>query len=395
MTEIIYRKLTELKELPNNPRKITKEALETLKKSIKHNPDYFEARPIILSDRTGELVIIAGNQRYKAAKELGLNQVPTVTLKHLTEEREREIIIRDNVSNGDWDLEILQKDWDSVKLGDWGLSFLSGDEEDENAEVKEDTPPDPEKAERRTKLGEIWKLGEHRLMVGDTTDGEQIKRLMGGKTADLLATDPPYNVNYTGKTDNEMTIKNDSMSEQAFEDFLIKGFESIDQALRPGAAFYIWHSQTHSDSFMKACKQIKWTPRECLIWVKNAPVLGWQDYLWQHEPCLYGWKDGATHYFTDRRDESTVIYEKKPQVNDLHPTMKPVNLISRLVKNSSRRGELVLDPFAGSGTTLVACEQLGRRCYSMELDPKYADAILQRWETLTGKQAIKEEEKDD
>lgn len=426
-----YRKLSELHELPGNPRTIKKDQFEKLKKSIKDNADYFEARPIILSNRTGELVIIAGNQRYKAAKAIGMTEVPTILLEGLSEEREREIVIRDNVENGDWDMDALANEWNAQDLLDWGVELP---ELEAMTEVVEDTPPEVnEEEEPMTKLGQIWRLGNHRLMVGDSTKAEQVAELMGGEQADLLVTDPPYNVNYgsRGKTYQEKasqgleyscgkddrTILNDNMDDQSFREFLTDAMEAAEESMRPGAAFYIWHADTEGFNFRAAVKAVGMELKQNLIWVKNTLVLGRQDYQWIHEPCLYGWKEGAGHYFIDDRTQTTVfddekpidelsnkelkelvrnyrqavptsiIRENKPSKSEEHPTMKPVKLIARLVANSSREGEAVLDIFGGSGTTMIACEQLGRSCYMMELDPHYADVIIERWQNFTGQTA--------
>lgn len=421
-----YRKLSELHELPGNPRTIKKDQFEKLKKSIKDNADYFEARPIILSDRTGELVIIAGNQRYKAAKAIGLQQVPTILLEGLSEEREREIVIRDNVENGDWDMDALANEWNAQDLLDWGVELP---ELEAMTEVVEDTPPEVnEEEEPMTKLGQIWQLGNHRLMVGDSTKAEQVAELMGGELADLLVTDPPYNVDYANIKASVMkalhhctdgkTIQNDNFKDDSeFQQFLIDSLGNANDALKDGGVFYIWHADSQAFSFWEAAHQIGWTVREILNWIKDRLSMGRQDYQWQHEPCLYGWKSGAGHYFRDIRTETTVfddekpidelsnnelkelvrnyrqavptsiIRENKPSKSEEHPTMKPVKLIARLVANSSREGEAVLDIFGGSGTTMIACEQLGRSCYMMELDPHYADVIIERWQNFTGQTA--------
>ena len=425
-----YRKLSELHELPGNPRTIKKDQFEKLKKSIKDNSDYFEARPIILSNRTGKLVIIAGNQRYKAAKTIGMTEVPTILLEGLSEEREREIVIRDNVENGDWDMDALANEWNAQDLLDWGVELP---ELEAMTEVVEDTPPEVNEEDPMTKLGQIWQLGNHRLMVGDSTKADQVAELMADEKADLLVTDPPYNVNYGARGKkykekasegtvytarmNDRTILNDNMEDTEFLEFLTNVFKAADSVMKPGAPFYIWHADSEGYNFRKACRQTNWQVRQCLIWVKNRLMLGLQDYQWIHEPCLYGWKDGAGHYFRDIRTETTVfddekpidelsnkelkelvrnyrqavptsiIRENKPSKSEEHPTMKPVKLIARLVANSSREGEAVLDIFGGSGTTMIACEQLGRSCYMMELDPHYADVIIERWQNFTGQTA--------
>lgn len=426
--QVEYRNIAELHELPGNPRTIKKDQFEKLKKSLTDNADYFEARPIILSDRTGQLVILAGNQRYKAAKALGLEQVPTITLHGLTEEREREIVIRDNVNNGEWDMDALANEWDAGQLLDWGVEIPTAPEQ--IADIIEDQAPEADESKpAMTKLGEIYKLGNHRLMVGDSTKAEDVQKLMNGEQADLLVTDPPYNVAYQQEgsgsgcrahyqSDKAKTIMNDKFeSDEAFEAFLTDAFMAAFDAIKPGAPFYFWHAAKTAGSFTTAVKNCGEEYRQQLIWVKSTLVLGRQDYQWIHEPCLYGWKSGAGHYFRDIRTETTVfdderdpdemskreladlvrayrgiaptsiIREKKPAKSEEHPTMKPVKLIARLVANSSREHEKVLDVFGGSGTTLIACEQLARDCYIMELDPHYADVIIKRWENLTGKKA--------
>jgi site-specific DNA-methyltransferase (adenine-specific) len=427
--QIEYKPLSELKELPGNPRTIKKDQFEKLKKSLQDNADYFEARPIILSDRTGENIILAGNQRYKAAKALKMEQVPTITLHGLTEAREREIIIRDNVNNGEWNVDLLANEWNPDELIEWGVEIP--DIKAEIEIIEDDAPEVNEEEPAKSKLGEIYQLGEHRLMVGDSTKAEDVAALMGGQMADLLVTDPPYNVAYAQqgsatemrrlhhRTDSKI-IQNDKFDDDtAFQDFLVAAYTAADSAMKPGAAWYIWHASTQSLNFMTALAIAGWEFREILNWVKSSLVLGRQDYQWIHEPCLYGWKGGAGHYFRDIRSETTVfddekpidemtnkelkelvanyraaipttiIREPKPSKSEEHPTMKPVKLIARLIGNSSREGELVLDLFGGSGTTMIAAEQLNRRCYMMELDPHYADVIIERWQNLTGRKAEK------
>lgn len=246
---------------------------------------------------------------------------------------------------------------------------------------------------------------------------------MDGHQADLVLTDPPYNVDYTGKTKDALKIENDSMTDSRFRQFLTDAFKACDAGLKPGGAFYIWHADSEGYNFRGACRDAGWTVRQCLVWVKNHFVMGRQDYQWQHEPCLYGWKDGAAHYFVEDRTQTTVmeednrpdidnmkkeemrelikelleektpttvIREKRPAASALHPTMKPVALMARLIRNSTKPGELVLDTFAGSGSTLIAADQLNRTAYVCELDPTYADVIIQRWEKLTGEKAVKQ-----
>ncbi|WP_444812255.1 DNA-methyltransferase, partial [Streptococcus canis] len=260
--------------------------------------------------------------------------------------------------------------------------------------------------------GSLYQLGNHRLMCGDATNPEHLNRLLEGAKADLYLTDPPYNVAYQGKTSEALTIQNDQMASSDFQAFLTDSFQVVDSHLKAGAAFYIWHADSERLSFSNAISAVGWLEKQCLIWVKDSFVLGRQDYHWQHEPCLYGWKPGAKHYFVSDFSLSTVLassledkskeelidliraYQevqptsilriKRPQANQDHPTMKPVALLERLIRSSSRQGEVVLDTFAGSGTTLMVCEQLNRINYSMELDPKYVQRILKRFERETG-----------
>lgn len=410
-----YRKLADLKKLENNPRKISKKDFDILVQSIRDNQDYFEARPILLSDRTGDLVIIAGNQRYDAAKAIGMKEVPTYLLSGLSEEREREIIIRDNVSNGEWDLDILVNEWNKDQLESWGLEVEGWAEE--TPEVVEDEVPDIPKV-AKSKLGEIYRLGNHILMCGDSTDMVDVNTLMGENVADCLFTDPPYNVDVHNS--QGMTIQNDNMDSNEFRTFLDRAFSNASSHLKPGGAFYIWHADGESVNFRESALENGLETRQCLIWVKNSFNFGRQDYKWQHEPCLYGWKNGAGHYFVEEYNhptviedkvdldklskadmkklleeiysdniKKTVIHEDRPLKNDLHPTMKPLKMCAEMIRNSTKENEVVLDLFGGSGSTLMVCEQIHRKCFMMEYDPIYADVIIERWENFTGEKAEK------
>lgn len=226
-------------------------------------------------------------------------------------------------------------------------------------------------------------------MCADVTSSGNIEFLMNGELVDLYLTDPPYNVAYVGKTKDALTIKNDSMDDESFREFLCDSFGSVDQVLRPGASFYIWHADSEGFNFRYAVKQCNWLLKQCLIWNKNSIVIGRQDYQWKHEPCLYGWKSGDSHKWYSDRKQATVLDFNKPSRSEDHPTMKPIELFAYQIKNSSKVGDIVLDTFAGSGTTIIACEQLNRKARVMEVDPHYCDVIIERWEKLTGKQAKK------
>lgn len=212
---------------------------------------------------------------------------------------------------------------------------------------------------------------------------------MDGEKADMIITDPPYNVAYEGKTKDALTIQNDSMDDESFRGFLIDSFSAADNFLKEGGAYYIWHADSEGFNFRYAVKEVGWLQKQCLIWNKNSLVMGRQDYQWKHEPCLYGWKAGGSHKWYSDRKQTTVIDFDRPSRNDIHPTMKPIGLFSYQIENSSKIGDIVLDMFAGSGTTIMACEQNGRKARSMELDERYVDAILSRWEKMTDKKAIK------
>jgi DNA modification methylase len=374
-----YRKLTELKKLPNNPRLIRDEDFKTLVRSIRDNPEYFEARPIILSDRTGELVIIAGNQRYEAAKTLKLKQVPTFLIPDLTEEKEREIIIRDNVANGQWDFDILANEWDSALLTEWGVDLPS--DFGPPMEAEEDDYEIPDEIETDIVLGDLFEIGQHRLLCGDSTDSDSVNLLMGGAMADLYITDPPYGVAYTGKTKDALKIQNDAMTAEQTHKLWREAFDAALISLKSGCSIYVTVPPGLSQvGFMQVLLDADCL-HQCMVWNKGQLVLGHSDYHYQHEPVLYGWKPGK-HYFTKDRTKTTVFDVKKPMRNAEHPTMKPVDLWAEFINNSSTKGSIVLDSFIGSGTTMVACHQLNRKCYGMELDPKYCQVIIDRMRKL-------------
>jgi site-specific DNA-methyltransferase (adenine-specific) len=248
-----------------------------------------------------------------------------------------------------------------------------------------DAPEDP-----ITKQGDLWLMGEHRLLCGDSTNAEDVTRLMNGRKADLWLTDPPYNVAYTGKTQDALTIDNDSMGDADFRSFLVKCFQIAFDNLKAGGSYYIWHADTEGLNFRGAINDCGETLRQCLVWQKNVMVMGRQDYHWQHEPCLYGWKKGASHGWYNDRKQTTLLVFDRPSRSTEHPTMKPVRLFQYQIGNSTAPQGLVFDPFLGSGTTLIACQELGRTCYGLELSPSYCDVIVARWEAATGKKATLE-----
>ena len=408
-------KIADLLEYKNNAKEHPQWQIEQIVESIEK---FGFNDPIAIDENN---IIIEGHGRLYALQEMGADEVECIRLSHLGENEKKAYILAHNklTMNTEFDADLLAQELGEIEGIDMSsFGFLM----DPLIEVVEDDFDDEaaiEQPEPIAKLGDVYQLGEHFLMCGDSTDFIAVKKLCGEALMDLLVTDPPYNVAYEGKTEDALTIENDNMDDAKFREFLKDAFACADGVMRPGAAFYIWHADSEGFNFRGACRDIGWTVRQCLIWNKNQMVLGRQDYQWKHEPCLYGWKDGAAHYFVDDRNlltvleeeselkkmskaelinyileiqeqtATTVINEVKPSRNGLHPTMKPLRLIERLVRNSSKKGENVLDLFNGSGSTLMVCEQLGRRYYGMELDPRYVDATIERWEEFTGKKAVK------
>lgn len=389
-----YKEIEISKLMPyeNNARTHSEAQLNRIAESIK---EFGFINPILIDKEYG---IIAGHGRMMAAKQLGIDKVPCLFVEHLSEEQKRAYIIADNklALDAGWDYDILESEMKALQEMDFDLE-LTGFTEDEIAgiiklgtEEEYEDDFDPEEAlpeEAVTKPGDIWRLGNHILACGDSTNSEDMKRLVDGRVVDLIVTDPPYNVAYEGKTKDKLKIQNDHQSTDDFTAFLEAAFKNMAEWLKSGGGVYIWHADTMRKAFLDAIEQTDLSVREVLVWVKNTMVLGRQDYHWQHEPCLYGWKEGAAHYFIDDRTQTTVMQYDKPAKSIEHPTMKPIELIAKQIQNSSRTNEVVLDPFGGSGTTLIACEHLKRKCLTMELDPRYCDVIVKRWEELTGLKA--------
>lgn len=387
----------QLKGLPKNPRLIKNAKYDKLKESITNYPEMLSWRSLLVYPLdNGKYIIVGGNMRYRAMKELGHNEAPVFIIpKETPIEKIKAYTILDNNGFGEWDWDLLANEWETFELDDWGVDLPafneSTDDEDgdEGNVAEDDFDEDKDDVEPRTNKGDIWVLGEHRLMCGDSTKASMIQELLSGEKVDLYITDPPYNVAYEGGTKDALTILNDEMDDDSFRDFLVNAFMAVDSVLKEGASFYIWHADSEGYNFGYAVKHCGWLMKQCLIWKKNAMVLGRQDYQWKHEPCLYGWKAGASHNWYSDRKQTTVLEFNKPNRNAEHPTMKPIELFAYQIQNSSRKGDIVLDSFGGSGTSIIACEQLNRKCYMMELDPHYCDVIVARWEKLTGKTAQK------
>lgn len=342
-------------------------------------------QPVVV-DRDG--VIVIGHCRALAAEKLGMVEVPCVCVDDLTPEQVNALRLVDNKTNeSPWDLDLLAAELPELDLSafdfEWGLPDQLKD-----GVVEDDYDPNPPAAPK-SKPGQVYQLGRHRLMCGDSTSVECVQKLMDGAQADILLTDPPYGVDHTGKTKDALKFENDAIKcDDEFIAFLQAAFAAADSAMKPGAVFYIWHASLKTCSFESACQRIGWEVRQVLIWVKNAMVMGRQDYQWKHEPCLYGWKAGAGHLWASDRKQTTVLEFDRPTKNKEHPTMKPVALFDYQIKNNTKGGDIVLDPFAGSGTTIMAAEQNGRTAYCMELDPRYVDVIVDRWEKFTGRRAV-------
>lgn len=377
--------------LPKNPRFIRDERFAALKKSIEDAPEMLGLRELLVYPHEGKYVVIGGNMRLRACLDLGYKEIPCKVLPQETPVAKlREYTIKDNEAFGQNDWDILANEWNDEELQGWGVELpddwgTNGGEILGVENIVEDDAPD--EVEHICEVGDVWKLGEHRLICGDCTDKGVLDILMKGNKADLYITDPPYNVNYEGGTKDKLKIANDNLSDDKFRQFLNEAFSCANSVMRAGAVFYIWHADSEGYNFRGACRDNGWVVRECLIWNKNSLVLGRQDYQWKHEPCLYGWKDGAPHLWASDRKQVTVLNFDRPTRSAEHPTMKPVSLFAYQISNNTHEGDIVLDSFGGSGTTLIACEQLKRKCYMAELAPHYCDVIIRRWENLTGLKA--------
>lgn len=333
-----------------------------------------------------DMVILTGHTRLKAIQKLGWETVPfIIQFKDLSEKKKNEYRIRDNKSGeiAGWDFEILTADFTPEELIEFGFT----QKDLKRSAVVEDAVPELPKTPR-TVRGDIYQLGKHRVLCGDATNLSNVEALMGSVTADMYLSDPPYNVAYVGKTKDALTIQNDKMSDDKFRLFLSDAFKNINVVLKPGAVFYIWHADSEGYNFRGACRDAGWQVRQCLIWKKDAMVMGRQDYHWKHEPCLYGWKDGASHLWSTDRRQTTVLEFARPKRSEEHPTMKPIELFAYQIQNNTKAGDIILDNFLGSGTSLIAAEQTKRVCYGLELDEKYCDVIVQRYVNLTGNENI-------
>lgn len=369
-------KLSTIKSNPNNPRVIKDDRFAKLVNSIKEFPKMMELRPMVVN---ADNIVLGGNMRLKALKEAGYTEVPEAWVKSaesLTEEEQRRFIIADNVGFGEHDWAMLQSEWDVEELSDWGLDIP--DSKLVSGEAEEDDYKIPDVIETDIVLGDLFEIGEHRLLCGDSTQTDTFEKLFNGQLADLVVTDPPYNVAYEGGTKEKLTIINDKQSDSDFYKFLYDFYTALGSYTKSGGAWYVWHADSEGANFRRAMSEAGIMVKQCLIWVKSSMVMGRQDYQWKHEPCLYGWKDGASHGWYGDRKQTTILEFDRPNRNAEHPTMKPIPLFAYQIGNSSKQGDIVADGFGGSGTTMVACHQMNRKAYLVEFDPKYCQVIINR-----------------
>lgn len=393
--------------LPRNPRTMRKEKFDKLMKSIRDLPEMTEARDLLVYPHDGKFVVLGGNMRLRAYRELGWKEVPCCILPEgMPADKLREIVIQDNNPFGETDWDMIANEWDVEELKDWGVDLpeswnTSEAEEQKEAEEDDFSDEDAEKAEPRVKPGEIWQLGEHRLMCGDSTDAASVALLMEGEKADMVFTDPPYGVSIGDKnkalnsvqpsgrcTEN---IANDNISVDDLYPILVKAMTNCRENCKDCACYYVTSPQGGELGLMMMMMKDAGLPvRHMLIWEKNSATfsLGRLDYDYQHEPIFYTWTKSHKNY-RNGEFRTTIWKYDKPRKCDLHPTMKPVELVANCMMDASVEGDIVLDMFGGSGTTIIAAEQLGRKARLMELDPHYCDVIIARWEKLTGKEAVK------
>ncbi len=377
--EVKEVKIGLIKSNPNNPRIIKDEKFAKLVESIKSFPEMLKLRPIVVNE---DMVVLGGNMRLKACKEAGLKLVPIIKANDLTTEQQKEFIIKDNVGFGEWDYNMLANEWDVEQLTEWGLDIpdfkIEGEAEEDDFDVPEGG------IETDIVVGDLFEIGGHRLLCGDSTQTDTFEKLFNGQMADLVVTDPPYNVAIQGgnhgdpSRKNGKKIENDSMSNDDFYQFLYDFYTALGSYTKSGGVWYVWYASRETINFHKAMIDSGLTPKQDLIWKKSSIVMGRQDYQWKHEPCIYGWKEGSAHGWYSDRKQSTILEFDRPFRNAEHPTMKPIPLFAYQITNSSKQGDIVADGFGGSGTTMVACHQLGRKGYLVEYDPKYCQVIIDR-----------------
>ncbi len=390
--KITYRNPSEITPYENNPRQNDK-AVETVARSIQ---EFGFQQPVVVDEKD---VIIAGHTRWKAALKLSLARIPVLVASNLTPEQVKAYRIADNktAEASDWDytklideiaeLSDLDIDIELTGFTEKEIQELIGMQETTTAGlVDDDDTPDIETVEHRVQSGDVWILGDHRLVCGDATMSTDLQKVFvnADEEADIVLTDPPYNVDYEGKAGK---IQNDKMAGSKFLSFLTDSFTNMAEHTKAGGVIYVFHADTEGINFRTALFEGGFEQKQTLVWNKNSAVMGRQDYNWKHEPIMYGWKPGAAHYFNKDFKQTTVIDHPRPTKNEHHPTMKPVDLLVLLLQNSSIMGDVVLDTFGGSGSTLIAAAKTGRKARIIELDPKFCNVILERWEAWSGQSA--------
>ena len=388
--QIEIRSIDDITPYARNSRTHSDEQVAQIAASIR---EFGWTNPVLIDE---EGSVICGHGRLLAARKLGQTEVEVIVARGWSDAKKRAYVIADNklALNAGWDMELLALELADLQAFDFDLG-LTGFSDDELAKLLPEktegyTDPDeiPEvSADPIARPGDVWLMGKHRLLCGDSTSVDDMEKLTGGQLVDMWLTDPPYNVAYEGGTKDKLTIQNDDMGDEQFRAFLRDAYVTADTVMKPGAVFYIWHADSEGYNFRGAARDAGWQVRQCLIWKKSSQVMGRQDFHWKHEPCLYGWKDGAAHLWANDRKQTTVMEFDKPSRNGEHPTMKPVAIFEYQMLNNTKGGDIVLDSFAGSGTTAIAAEKNGRVAHLMELDPRYCDVIIKRWQDFAGAEA--------
>jgi DNA modification methylase len=382
-------KISEVKPNPKNPRVIKDGKFQKLVKSIQEFPDMLNKRPLIVfTDVDNKYVVLGGNMRLKALNELKFKEIPVIIADEWTEEQKAEFLIKDNVGFGEWDWDSLANEWDTEKIQDWGLD-LPVDLSVIELEAEEDDFSVPEGGiETDIVLGDLFEIGEHRLLCGNSTDSDQVAKLMNGEKADMVFTDPPYNVNYEGGSKKREKIENDSINN--FYQFLYDIYTNCFIIMKEGSPIYVAHSELERANFTTSFIDAGFKLSSVIIWAKNNSTFSMnKDYKWKHEPIIYGWKHGKQRIWKAGNTEDTLWSINRPSRSEEHPTMKPIELCEKAIKNSSIQKSLIVDVFLGSGSTMVASHQLKRKCYGMELDPKYCQVIIDRMKKLDPSLVIK------
>lgn len=376
--EIKKVKLSDIRINPDNPRTISEKAMERLVKSLKEFPDMLNLREIVVDET---MTVLGGNMRLLALQKIGAQDCTAKIVTGLTDDQKREFIIKDNSAFGEWDMDALANAWSDLPLADWGID-LPDEWLNTKTEDNRDSEPQISRAEELNqkwgvKTGDLWLIGEHRLLCGDSTKAEDVSKVMGGGMADMLLTDPPYGVSYVSKTADALTIENDDLDEEELASLVLSAFNNAQSICRGGA---YWYATVPAGPlhliFANDWKQ-RGILRQIMVWAKDSLVLGHSEYHYQHEPILFGWIPGKRHKNPDRTRTTLWKYDR-PKASHEHPTMKPVELWMQAVRDGSIQGESVFDPFLGSGTTMVACQNLNRKCRGIEISTNYCAVILER-----------------